>query len=184
MRAVKAGIVLSIQNLMKDLGEGPKLFAMDNIDQLINFNHYGPLFEKFSDDMNSINGVFVSTVNVDSLLKLQANKVPMEWVNSISTKFILPSEITVKGQDKVIGLDKNELSKLAGLTIPSRMFLIKQNGKSIASELSIGGLPGLTRLFCSGKAEREIYLEVIKEYGDEAPENWVQQLYEEFENIT
>ena len=184
MRAVKAGIVLSIQNLMKDLGEGPKLFAMDNVDQLMHFNHYGPLFEKFSDDMNSINGVFVSTVNIDSLLKLQVNKVPMEWVNSISTKFILPSEITVKGQDKVIGLDKNELNKLAGLTIPSRMFLIKQNGKSIASELSIGGLPGLTRLFCSGKAERDIYLEVIKEYGDEAPENWVQQLYEEFENIT
>jgi hypothetical protein len=31
----------------------------------------------------------------------------MDWVNTISKKFILPSEITVKGQDKVIGLDKN-----------------------------------------------------------------------------
>lgn len=183
MRAVKAAIVFSIQNLMKDTGDGPKFFALDNMDQLINLNHYGSLFERFSDNMNAINGVFVSTVNVDSMLKLAEKNVPMEWVNKVSTKFILPSEITVKGQDKVIGLDANELHKLAGLTIPSRMFLIKQDGKSIASELSIGGLPGLTRLFCSGKAERDIYIEVIKEYGDDNPENWVQQLYEEFENI-
>ncbi|CAN0600963.1 unnamed protein product [Ectocarpus sp. 12 AP-2014] len=133
--------------------------------------------------MNANNGVFVSTVNVDSLVKFDKAKVPMTWLDKVSTKFILPSEISVKGYDKAIGLDTNELHKLAVLTVTSRMFLIKQDGKSIASELSIGGLPGFTRLFCSGKAEREIYLEIIKEYGHEKPENWVQQLYEEFENI-
>ena len=62
------------------------------------------------------------------------------------------------------------------------MFLIKQDGKTIASELSIGGLPGLTRLFCSGRDEREIYKEVVKEFGDEKPDNWVQEFYEELEN--
>jgi hypothetical protein len=51
------------------------------------------------------------------------------------------------------------------------MFLIKQNGKSIASELSIVTLLGLTRPFSSGKDKRGIYLEIIKEYGDETPEN-------------
>lgn len=183
MRAVKAGVVFAIQSLMKNLGEGPKFFAMDNLDELMNLHHYGSLFEHFSDNMNALNGVFISTINVDALLKLAEEKVPMPWVNKINTKLALPSEITVKGQDKVIGLDANELKKLAGLTVPSRMFLIKQDGKSIASELSIGGLPGLTRLFCSGKSERDIYLEVIKEFGDKQPEDWVQGLYEQFENI-
>ncbi len=183
MRAVKAGVVFAIQSLMKNLGEGPKFFAMDNLDELMNLHHYGSLFEHFSDNMNALNGVFVSTINVDALLKLAEEKVPMPWVNKINTKLALPSEITVKGQDKVIGLDANELKKLAGLTVPSRMFLIKQDGKSIASELSIGGLPGLTRLFCSGKSERDVYLEVIKEFGDKQPEDWVQGLYEQFENI-
>jgi type IV secretory pathway VirB4 component len=63
------------------------------------------------------------------------------------------------------------------------MFLVKQDGKSIASELSIGGLPGLTRLFCSGQQEREIYKEVIKEFGNKKPEDWVQEFYEELENV-
>ena len=183
MRAVKAGVIFAIQGLMRDSGDGPKFFAIDNMDQLINLNHYGVLFEKFSDSMNSINGVFISTVNVKSLLKLRLSNVPMNWVNKISTKFIMPSEISVKGYNEVIGLDKNELHKLSGLDISSRMFLIKQDGKSIASELSIGGFLGLTRLLCSGESERDIYLEITKEYGDENPEDWVQQLYEKFENI-
>jgi len=183
MRAVKAGIALSIQNLMKSVGDGPKFFVMDNLNEIINLNHYGSLFELFSDNMNAINGVFLSTINVDSMLKLNKQKVPMNWVEKISTKFILPSEITVKGQDKVIGLDTNELKKLAGLTVPSRMFLIKQDDKSIASELSIGGLPGLTRMLCAGKSERESYIEAIKEFGDAKPDDWVQELYEKFENV-
>lgn len=183
MGAVKVGIVFAIHSLMKSLGDGPKFFAMDNIDQLINLKYYGSLFEEFSDSMNTNNGVFVSTVNTDSLVKLDEAKVPLSWLDKVNTKFILPSEISVKGYDTVIGLDANELKKLSGLTVTSRMFLIKQDGKSIASELSIGGLPGLTRILCSGKTEREIYLEIIKEYGHERPENWVQQLYEEFENI-
>ena len=183
MRAVKVGIVLSMQSLMKSAGDGPKFFVVDNLDELMNLQHYGSLFERFSENMNAINGVFLSTINVDSMLKLNEQKVPMSWVEKISTKFVLPSEITVKGQDKVIGLDANELKKLAGLTVSSRMFLIKQDGKSIASELSIGGLPGLTRMFCSGKSEREVYIETIKEFGDAKPEDWVQELYEKFENV-
>ena len=63
------------------------------------------------------------------------------------------------------------------------MFLIKQDGKSIASELSIGGFPGLTRLLCSGEEEMDIYREVTKEFGEEKVEDWVQALYEELENI-
>ena len=183
MRAVKAGLVLSIQSLMNSSGDGPKFFVMDNLDELMNLHHYGSLFERFSENMNTINGVFLSTINVDSMLKLSEQEVPMNWVEKISTKFVLPSEISVKGQDKVIGLDANELKKLAGLTASSRMFLIKQDGKSIASELSIGGLPGLTRMFCSGKSERESYIETIKEFGDAKPDDWVQELYEKFENV-
>ena len=63
------------------------------------------------------------------------------------------------------------------------MFLIRQDGKSIASELSIGGLSGLIRLFCSGQKEIDIYKEVINEFGNKKPEDWVQEFYEKLENV-
>jgi type IV secretion system protein VirB4 len=184
MRAVKAGIVLAAQNLIKGVGDGPKFFAVDNLDELVNLKYYGSVFDRISESMQAINGVFVSTINTETLLKLDEENVALDLEGKINTKFIFPSEITVKGQDKILGLDDNEFRKLSGLTVTSRMFLIKQDGKAIASELSIGGLRGLTRLFCSGQLERNIYLEVIKQFGDENPEDWVQGLYEEFENIS
>jgi type IV secretion system protein VirB4 len=183
MGAVRAGIVLAAQNLIKGVGEGAKFLAIDNLDQILNLKYYGSLFDRISSSMQEINGVFVSTINTETLLKLDAENITLDLVDKISTKFIFPSEITVKGHDKVLGLDNNEFRKLSSLTITSRMFLIKQDGKAIASELSIGGLPGLTRLFCSGQLERNIYLEVTKQFGDKNPEDWVQGVYEEFENI-
>jgi hypothetical protein len=36
---------------------------------------------------------------------------------------------------------------------------------------------------CSGEREQEIYKEVVKEFGDAKPEDWVEALYTELENI-
>jgi type IV secretion system protein VirB4 len=182
MRAVKAGIVFAIQKVIKDVVDGPKIFAIDNAEQIINFNHYGSLFEYLSDSMNSINGAFISTINSEPLLDLQEGKVLMEWIDKINTKFILPSEIRTKGLDKLLRLDLNEFKKLSDLNISSRMFLIKQDGKSIASELSIGGLMGLTRMFCSGKKELDVYLKTLKKFGDKKPDDWVGALYDALDN--
>ena len=39
------------------------------------------------------------------------------------------------------------------------------------------------RILCSGNREIEIYKEVVKEFGDKKPEDWVEALYSELENI-
>ena len=182
MRAVKTAVVLSAQNIMQNVGQSPKIFVVDNLSELINLTHYASFVTRIADDMTAINGVFVSSVNTDALQKLYEKNISQEWITKVNTSFIFPSEVSVVGVDKVLSLDQAELKKLSKLSVSSRMFLIKQDGKTIASELSIGGLPGLTRLFCSGRDEREIYKEVVKEFGDEAPDNWVQEFYEELEN--
>ena len=183
MRAVKAAIVLSSQNLMQKVGDGPKIFAVDNLSEIMNLEYYAELFPLLAANMAAMNGIFISGVDIDALHKLYTRNIPQEWITQVNTSFILPSEVSVVDVDKVLSLESVEFKKLSKLTITSRMFLIKQDGKSIASELSIGGLPGLTRLFCSGQQEREIYKEVIKEFGNNKPEDWVQEFYEELENV-
>jgi len=183
MRAVKAAIVLSSQNIMQTVGDGPKIFAVDNLSELLNLEHYAGIFPLLAANMTAMNGVFISGVDIDVLHKMHTKNIPQEWIKQVNTSFILPSEVSAVGVDKVLSLESVEFKKLSKLTITSRMFLVKQDGKSIASELSIGGLPGLTRLFCSGQQEREIYKEVIKEFGDKKPEDWVQEFYEELENV-
>jgi type IV secretory pathway VirB4 component len=184
MQAVKAAIVLSAQNIMQNLNNDiPKILAIDNFSEIVNLEHYSNLFSSLSDKMTSINGVFVSTSNIDALLKLHAKKTNQTWIPKINTSFILPSEVSMAGVDKLLNLDSAEFKKLTTISSSSRMFLIKQDGHSIACELSLGGFPGITRLLCSGKEEQEIYKEIIKEVGNNKPEDWVGRLYAELENI-
>ena len=84
----------------------------------------------------------------------------------------------------MLKLNPSEVRKLDILTINSRMFLIKQDDKVIAAELSIGGFQGLIRFLSSGKSEMKEYTKVIERYSSEKPEDWIAPLYDELENIT
>ena len=64
------------------------------------------------------------------------------------------------------------------------MFLIKQDDKTIAAEFKIEELPGLSRLLSSTEQERKIYKEVVDEFGEDSPDDWVQPLYEKLEEET
>ena len=183
MRAVKVAIVLAAGNVMQNLGEGPKIFAVDNFAELVNLKYYQHLATYMTGRMSEINGVSIFTINTTELALLKEKEISQNWIKDIATSFIFPSEISVVGLDKILGLEPAELRKLSAMTVSSRMFLIRQDKKTIASELSIGGLPALMRILCSGEREQEIYKEVVKEFGDAKPEDWVEALYTELENI-
>jgi type IV secretory pathway VirB4 component len=183
MRAVKVAIVLAAENVMQNLGEGPKIFAVDNFAELVNLKYYQHLATYMTGRMSEINGVSIFTINTTELALLKEKEISQNWIKDIATNFIFPSEISVVGLDKILGLEPAELRKLSAMTVSSRMFLIRQDKKTIASELSIGGLPALMRILCSGEREQEIYKEVVKEFGDAKPEDWVEALYTELENI-
>lgn len=182
-RAVKAAIVLAAQNMMQNVGPGPKIFGVDNFTELVNLKYYQHLVTYMTEEISAINGVSVFTVNTHALTVLAEEKIFQDWIRNIGTSFILPSEVSVAGLDKILGLEPVELRKLSNMTVSSRMFLIRQDKKTIASELSIGGMPALMRILCSGDREIEIYKEVVKEFGDKKPEDWVEALYAELENI-
>ncbi len=182
-RAVKAGIVLAAQNMMQNVDPGPKILGVDNFAELVNLKYYQHLLTYMTEEMSAINGVSVFTINTHALVLLEEEKISQDWIRNVATSFILPSEVSVTGLDKIFGLEPIELRKLSNMTVSSRMFLIRQDKKTIASELSIGGLPALMRILCSGDREIEIYKEVVKEFGDKKPEDWVEALYAELENI-
>ena len=183
MGAVKAAIVLSAQNIMNTTITGPKIFAVDNLSELMNFAYYGSLFPVLAQNMSSINGVFVSSVNIDVLHQLYIKEIPQEWISSINTSFVLPSEISMLSYDKVLNLNNPELHKLSKLITTSRQFLIKQDGKTIGAELVLDDLPAIARILSSEKEEIDIYKAIVKEHGDEKVDNWLQKLYEELNNV-
>jgi len=183
MRSVKAAIVYAMNKLLISVDQGPKIFAIDNMAAIINMRCYSELITEFANNIAAANGVFLSSVNIHILEDLYEEGVRAEWLALIGTKLLLPPEVKVKKLDEILNLSLAEVKKLESLTVSSRMFLIQQDGKTIASELSIGGLPGLTRILSSGIPELEIYKQVVSQYSNEKLENWVGPLYDELANI-
>jgi type IV secretion system protein VirB4 len=183
-RSLKAGVILALHYLLKQSGKGPKIFALDNMGKTLNLEFFGWLVNQLSTEIQYNNGVFVTTVNIDILQKLfEKSEKSQEWIRQVNTSIFLPPEIKITSLDKILGLDSAELSKLYDLVVSSRTFLIKQDGNAIASELSIGGLPGIIRILSAGEAERDIYQRIIKERGDKAPEDWVEHFYNAVDNV-
>jgi type IV secretion system protein VirB4 len=184
MKAVKAAIVLAAQNMMQNLGSDPKILVIDNFAEIVDLKYYQHLVNYINAGMSTVGGVSIFVVDTHKLILLEEEKLSQQWIKGIATSFIFPSDVSVVGFDKILALSSVELKKLSAMTISSRMFLVRQDEKTIAAELSIGGMPALMRILCSGEGEREIYKEVVKEFGDKKPEDWVEAFYSELENIT
>lgn len=181
MRSMKAAIILAFENLLQNSGDAPKILAVDNLSEILDFARYGKLFSMIGENMSNSNGVFVSTLNTENLQNLYKQNIAQDWIKDVNTSFILPSELSTVGLDKILNIDRASLTKLSKLSRSSRMFLIKQDDKTIAAEFKIEELPGLSRLLSSAEQERKIYKEVVDEFGEESPEDWVQPLYEKLE---
>lgn len=184
MRSLKAAIVYFMQNLLAKIGEGPKIFAIDNMAAIFNLRCYSEILSDISQNIGAANGVFVNTVNIRILEDMYKNSHELDWLNLMGTQIIIPPEFKIPNLETMLQLNPAEAKKLATLTINTRMFLIKQEGRIIAAELSIGGLPGMTRLLSSGKLEIEAYEKIIRQYPSNQLEDWVGPLYEELNNIT
>lgn len=184
MRSVKAAIVFAMNKLLISINDvAPRIFAIDNVAAIINMRFYSDLVSVFASNMSKVNGVFLSSVNIHILEDLYEEEVNINWLDLMGTKLLLPPEMKIKKLDEILNLSMTEVRKLETLTVASRMFLIQQDGKTIASELSIGGLPGLTRILSSGVSEIEIYKKVISQNSPDKLENWVGPLYDELASI-
>ena len=108
----------------------------------------------------------------------------LDWLELMNTQILIPPEVRIPNIGELLKLTSAEVNKLELLTINTRMFLIKQDGRVIATELSIGGLQGLTRFLSSGNLEIEAYTKIIEQYSSEKPEDWVGPLYDTLEKVT
>ena len=181
MRAVKAAIVLAMQKSMPQDVKESKILAVDNFSEIVNIKYYQHLITYFSNQMHNINGVSFLTINVDRMTELLKENYSFDWVNDINTSFIMPSEISVKNYNIALKMNQTEFKKLSSLSTEMNLFLIKQDQKSIASELSIGGHPGLIKILCSTETEKKMLETILQDEDNTKIEDWVKILYDQLE---
>ncbi len=183
MRSVKLGIVYSATRLLSNVAaESRKILAIDNLSKILSVTYHSSFIKLFNEEMQNSNGVFFTTASLNALQKLYVSGIKMQWLKSIATKFILPPEIRIRDLEKILGIGETEIAKLNSLNPAARTFIINQDGRSVASELSIAGLQGLTQILSAPKYVRDMYVELVKKIGPENLENWVTELYDKLDN--
>lgn len=192
MRSVKAAIVYVLQGLLarcsgrsgdNELKIQPKITAIDSMSSILDLERYSFMTDTISKSMKNESGVFISTMGVQVLDTLYTKNMSLGFFELIGTKLLLPLEIKVHSLQELLKLSQVEIKKLESLNVQSRMFLIQQDDKTIAAELSIGGLPGIMRFLSAQKSELDIYTELTKRLGDDKPETWMAKLYEELNDV-
>ncbi len=178
MRSVKASIILALQNKLRALTKDPKILAVDNLHNLCNLEFFSHLPDLFSKNMNKHNGVALFNVNTNTIDETLKKEIKQSWIKKMKTKIIMSSNISVEGFDKMLNIDQNDMEKLQNFKAGYYQFILNQDGKTIATELSIGALPGLLKILVSNDYDLAIYKEIMDQKGESAPEEWVEELYE------
>jgi len=183
IKSIKMGLVLAFHNSILLDKKNPKILAADNFHKLVELEHYQSLLPSFCKKLHQHNAIAVLSVGNDHLLKMHKNGISNKWTNLADTSFIMPSHLSVQGLEEVLNLDNIQIKKLASLSINSRMFLIKQDNKVIASELSIAALPGVLRILSSNPEDRQMGNELMDEYAGKSIAEWVESLHKQLSQV-
>ncbi len=181
LRAVKAAIMLSAQNKLESISEGPKIFAVDNLNKICFLEHYADIVSFAANRTSRSDNVFVFNVNTAKLIKLVDGEIQQPWTEQLNTKIILSSNNANEGLKKVTHISNEEYQKILDFKTGYYQFLVMQDEKMVSTELSIGSLPGIVKILYAEDTEIKQYKKIVKETGDEKPEDWVESLYNEFD---
>ena len=133
--------------------------------------------------LNQDEGVFLVSTSMQNIVELKEKEKKVPKFSDYGSLIVLAQEAKIENIVKLIDITPEEAEKLATFTIASRLFLYKNKEHSMALELSIGGLPELTRLFSASKLEIAAYKEIIKQHNQDDVSAWLPPLLEKLSEV-
>ncbi len=156
----------------------PKILVIDDISNMLAIEDFVIKFPKLLHSLSDNNGIMLFSINIDQYSKLEN----VEEINTLlDTELGYSMIIPGSNKNKIdlgvcLNLTKIEESKLASINIISRLFLMKQNNKTRALEISLGGIPGILKMLSASDKDIAIYEKIRSESG----KNWIVDLYNIF----
>jgi type IV secretion/conjugal transfer VirB4 family ATPase len=156
----------------------PKILAVDNIDQIFDDARFDDSITADLESLRANNAIIVGSINLNQYSTLYTLPRFRHISANLGCQIILPGDqkgIDIKSCTGIIEAEELALKSFAPL---SRLCILKQDGRSVALELSLGGKPGALRMLSCSDKDLKLY-EQVKEKNSE---DWVLNLYETFTN--
>lgn len=164
---------------MKD--KKPKILVIDNITNILKHKDFVTQLPIWFTALTANNAIMLFSIDLDEYSKMKNIAEIQTILNEhLGSLMILPG--VNKGKIDVgncLNLTQAEKTKLESFNLLSRLFLMKQNNRTMVLELSLGGLPGIVKILSASAKDLEIYKKVKSE---KEQENWIIDLYNIFRN--
>lgn len=170
-------------NAMEFLGNTPtnepKIFAINNMALLFSDVRFNETIGSMLDLLHKNNGIILSTINLHRYGANNSESMWKELTDRLGCRIILTDDGNDLNLVELLGITPMEEKRVHSFSAMSKLFLMTQDNRSLALELSLGGLPGILKMLSCREKELEIYRKIRAEC-DPDSEDWVIKLYDEF----
>lgn len=158
--SVRTALIFALNYHFNKVNLGPKIITFDNLDTAFSEEYFSSFLADIFAQASANDAVILSNINFNSYENIDPNiwRIILE---ATETRIVYPSSVTIDNINVMVDLNKNEVSKLAGLSVQSRMFLIKTKDQSIITELSIASLANIVKILSAREAELKIFEQII-----------------------
>ncbi|MES2214842.1 MAG: hypothetical protein V4485_02325, partial [Pseudomonadota bacterium] len=168
----------SIKCLISMPKDQPKFLVIDNMEQILDDARLDNSIASDLELLQKNNAIVLCSINLSKFQNLHSLPRFQSLLLSEWSQIILPGEYKDLDIKALAGISEVEEKVLKSFSLLSRLCILKQDNRSVAVELSLGGKPGVLKMLsCS---EKDIKL--FSQEKERDPENWVLNLYEAFAN--
>lgn len=155
----------------------PKIFAINNMALLFADSRLDETIGSMLELLHKNNGIILSTINLHRYGAQTKEPMWKELISRLGCRIVLSDDENDLDLKTLIGLTATEEKKIHSFSAISRLFLMTQDNRSLALELSLGGLSGVFKMLSCQEEDLEIYRKVRAE-SDPDGEDWVIKLYD------
>lgn len=175
-------VMVTVANSLAQIPtQEPKMLVIDNLAPALSHPDFIKVFPSLLHALTVNNSILLFSIDLDEYNKVRSNALQQIWEEELGCQIILTSEAEKLDLREVLNLTEAENNKVQSFAAISRLFLIKQDKRSMILEFSIGGFPALVKMLSCSEKNLEVY-EKIRAEPREIEADWIVDLYNFFRN--
>ncbi|MDX2049752.1 MAG: hypothetical protein SFT93_01035 [Rickettsiaceae bacterium] len=155
-------LTLNIIIFLSSYKQERQIIKIEEYNLLSNCAFSEEFYTKFFNSLSDENIIYFNTITFEFQSKFFSSYLWKIINESFGTKMYLSAESVTHEWKEALTLDENEYLALRSIIVSTRLFMIKQNGKYIICELSIGGFRGIISILSSGDSAIAKFQELLK----------------------
>lgn len=164
---IRAGIVyLMFEAFLNSKRSEAGVFTIEGLFEFCHNPFFAIYLPEVMKRLSDNNSILLSTIEIQKENHFATTETWQNFYKSLGSIITTSTETFPEQLDQVLQLDAKEFEKLKSLNFSTRSFIFKQDGKSIALELSLGGFTEILKILSCTRQDVEKFNALVESNKD------------------